>query len=220
MPRVALSRYARAVVRLAKPTPEFRAHVARGFCAPPLRAQHTQERTGLPLEDQLARYGRNNMRKIGSKKRFALIASTTAAVLIGSGVAVAYWTTTGSGTGTAATGTSSTVTVAPFGTAITGLYPGMATAVNVPFSITNSNVSGQYISTVALAVTSTQNGVTPQPGCTSADFTVTNATINAVVPSGTTNYATGNGATIKMIDTGVPQNLCKNVTVNLSFTAS
>src|SRR6478609_11095472 len=183
MPRVALSRYARAVVRLAKPTPEFRAHVARGFCAPPLRAQHTQERTGLPLEDSPARYGRNNMRKIGSKKRFALIATTTAAVLIGSGVAVAYWTTTGSGTGSATTGTASTVTVNQTGAAITGLYPG-GPAVQVPFNIVNGNVSGQYISTVALSVTNTTIAAVVQPGCTSADFTVTNGSVAAVVPAG------------------------------------
>ena len=92
------------------------------------------------------------MRKIGSKKRFALIATTVAAVLVGSGVAVAYWTTTGSGTGTAATGTTSTVTVNQTGAAITGLYPG-GPAVQVPFNIVNGNVSGQYITTVALSVT-------------------------------------------------------------------
>jgi len=159
------------------------------------------------------------MRKLGSKKRFVLIASTTAAVLIGSGVAFAYWTTTGSGTGTAATGTTSLVTVNQTGAAITGLYPG-GSAVNVPFNIVNSNVSGQYIATVALSVTNTTIAGVPQAGCTAADFTVTNGTIGAVVPNGTTNYATGNGATILMKDTGVNQNACKGVTVNLAFAAS
>ena len=159
------------------------------------------------------------MRKIGSKKRFALIATTTAAVLVGSGVAFAYWTTTGSGTGSATAGNSSTVTVNQTGAAITGLYPG-GPAVAVPFNIVNGNVSGQYIATVALSVSGTRNGVVAQPGCTAADFTVTAGTIGAVVPSGTTNYPTGNGATIKMIDTGVNQNLCKTVTVDLAFAAS
>ena len=159
------------------------------------------------------------MRKIGSKKRFALIATTTAAVLIGSGVAVAYWTTTGSGTGTAATGTTSTVTVNQTGAAITGLYPG-GPAVQVPFNIVNGNVSGQYIATVALSVTNTTIAAVVQPGCTAADFTVTNGTIGAVVPTGTTNYPTGVGATIKMLDTGVNQNACRGVTVNLAFAAS
>ena len=85
------------------------------------------------------------MRNLSSKKRFALIASTVAAVFVGGGIAVAYWTTTGSGTGTAATGNSSTVTVSS--TAITGLYPG-GPAVPIVLNVNNPNASAQYIATV------------------------------------------------------------------------
>jgi len=157
------------------------------------------------------------MRKIGSKKRFALIATTTAAVLVGSGVAFAYWTTTGSGNGTAATGTSSVVAITQTNT-VTGLYPG-GPAQTLQLNINNSNVSGQYVGIVTVAVVNTTIGAVVQAGCTAADFVVTNGTINAVVPAGTVNPYNASGATVKMIDTGVPQNACKGVTVNLSYTA-
>lgn len=152
------------------------------------------------------------MRKIGSKKRFALVATTVAAVLIGSGVAVAYWTTTGSGTGTAATGTDTGVTITSTST-ITGLYPG-GPAQDIDLNIDNPGPSAQYVGTVAVAVTSTSN-----PGCDASDFTVTDAAVNDDVPVGATNAYTGNGATIAMINKATNQDACKNVTVNLSFTA-
>jgi hypothetical protein len=154
------------------------------------------------------------MRKLGSKKRFAVIAATTAAVLVGGGVAVAYWTTTGTGTGSAATGDSSTVTVTQTNT-VTGLYPG-GPAADVDLHISNGNASAQHIATVTLT-----NVTTDQPGCTAADFAVTDATINADVPSGGDDYAGATtGASVQMIDTGSNQDACKNANVSFDLTAS
>jgi len=152
--------------------------------------------------------------RITHKRRFAAVAATTAAVLVGGGIAVAYWTTTGTGTGTATTGNSSTVTVTPDNVPA-GLYPG-GPAQDIDFSISNSNASAQYITTVAVAVTGTSDA-----NCDADNFTVTQPTMGVSVPSGGASYlGSATGATIAMDETGVNQDDCKDVTVNLSYTAS
>ena len=150
-----------------------------------------------------------------TKRGTLLVASLATALLVGGGVAFAYWTTTGSGTGSAAAGTSSAVVVTQTNT-VTGLYPG-GSAQNIDLNIANSNAAAQRLETVAVSVSSTSN-----PGCTAADFTVTDATIAAEVPSGSTNAYAGatTGASIKMKNTAGNQDLCKNVTINLAFNAS
>jgi len=150
-----------------------------------------------------------------TKRGTLLVASLATALLVGGGVAFAYWTTTGSGTGSAAAGDSSPVTVTQTNT-VTGLYPG-GSAQNIDLNIANSNAAAQRLETVAVSVSSTSNA-----GCTAADFTVTDATIGAEVPSGATNAYAGatTGATIKMKNAVTSQDACKNVTINLAFNAS
>jgi hypothetical protein len=150
-----------------------------------------------------------------TKRGTLLVASLATALLVGGGVAFAYWTTTGSGTGSAAAGDSSPVTVTQTNT-VTGLYPG-GSAQNIDLNIANSNAAAQRLETVAVSVSSTSNA-----GCTAADFTVTDATIGAEVPSGATNAYAGatTGATIKMNNAATSQDACKNVTINLAFNAS
>ena len=150
-----------------------------------------------------------------TKRGTLLVASLATALLVGGGVAFAYWTTTGSGTGSAAAGTSSAVVVTQTNT-VTGLYPG-GPAQDINLNIANSNSAAQRLETVAVSVSSTSDA-----GCTAADFTVTDATIAAEVPSGSTNAYAGatTGATIKMKNTGSSQDACKNATINLAFNAS
>jgi hypothetical protein len=150
-----------------------------------------------------------------TKRGTLLVASLATALLVGGGVAFAYWTTTGSGTGSAAAGDSSPVTVTQTNT-VTGLYPG-GPAQDIDLNIDNSNDADQYLAKVAVSVDSTSNA-----GCTAADFTVTDATIGAEVPSGATNAYAGatTGATIKMKNAATSQDACKNVTINLAFNAS
>lgn len=150
-----------------------------------------------------------------TKRGTLLVASLATALLVGGGVAFAYWTTTGSGTGSAAAGTSSPVVVTQTNT-VTGLYPG-GPAQNIDLNIANSNAAKQYLAKVAVSV-----GSTSDAGCTAADFTVTQATIGAEVPVGDTNAYAGatTGATIKMNNTGASQDACKNATINLAFSAS
>ena len=152
------------------------------------------------------------MRNIGSKKRFAIVASTVAAVLIGTGVAVAYWTTTGTGTGSASTASDTGVDV--HSDAVTGLYPGIAPQ-PIKLYIDNDGPSAQYVTAVDVEVTGTSDD-----DCDPADFVVTDGTIGADVPVGPNNVYGASGATITMTNTTDNQDACKNATIDLSFDAS
>src|SRR4051812_26049757 len=90
--------------------------------------------------------------RIKGSRKYGIVAGTVAAVLIGGGVAAAYWTTGGSGTGTAAAGTSANVTVAQTST-ISNLYPGGPSS-PVAFTITNSNPGPVYVGAVTVAIAS------------------------------------------------------------------
>lgn len=146
-----------------------------------------------------------------SRKKAAVVGGVTAVVLTG-GVAFAYWTSTGSGTGSATTGTSSPWTVTVEDVALGDLTPGGPTD-TVSFSVKNENSGVQRLVGTVASVTGTSN-----PGCTAADFDVSTTSITyGDVASG----ATVNGTfTIQMVDTGVNQDACKGVTVDLEVAAS
>jgi hypothetical protein len=150
-----------------------------------------------------------------NRKRYGIIAATTAAVLIGGGVAVAYWTISGSGTGSATTGTTTSLTVSGTNTP-SGLYPGGPSQA-VDFQIVNPNAGSVYVNQVTVSVTGTN-----KVGCDASDFSITQPTaIAAEVNAGTTSYAGGTtGAGIAMINKGVTQDACKNATVNLAFSSN
>ena len=149
------------------------------------------------------------------KRRFALVATTVAAMLVGGGVAVAYWTTTGTGTGSAATGTSSAFTITQDSTNA-GLTPGGA-AQNLNFTINNTGTSPQYVAGVAISITGTSSA-----SCAASNFAVTQPTITAGnIPTGPTAYlGSTTGASIQLVETGTNQDACKNVTVGLAYLAS
>ncbi len=129
-----------------------------------------------------------------SKKTFAIVASATAAVLVGGGVAVAYWTTTGSGSGSATAGTTTAFTIAQTN-AVTGLYPG-GPAANLSISVTNPGSSSAQITTVTAVASATD-----QPGCDAADFDVTVNAIptTTIAPAASVPFA--NVATVALTNT-------------------
>jgi hypothetical protein len=151
----------------------------------------------------------------GSSRTRAGVVAGTVLALIGGGLAIAYWTTSGTGTGTATAGTDTPVTVTQTGTTA-GLVPGGA-AQPISFDV-NSTAPGQVVNGVAIAVTGTSD-----PGCTADDFTVTQPTIAAAtaLSVGATSFAAvDTEASIAMINRPVNQDACKGATVNLSFTVS
>jgi len=155
-----------------------------------------------------------------SKKAKTIIAGAAIAGLASTGVAYAYWTTTGGGSGTAGTGTSQAVTMDQVGS-ISGLTPDSAPQ-NVNFSITNPATTNQYIA----SVTVTKSGLTAPLAdgthpCTLLDFSLTQPT---VVPGDLTSGAhtfSANGSTLQLVNNpSANQDGCKGATVSLTFTAN
>jgi len=154
------------------------------------------------------------MRTLGNKKkRLAAVAATVAAVLIGGGVATAYWTTTGSGSDSASisagTGTLTYTASSP----ITGLFPGA----EVDFDVDVNNTTGSpiQVGTVDISVTDVTGEASGV--CNPADFVVDDIVLGANVPAGTSTLTTG--STITMTNTNANQNACKGATVVLGFSS-
>ena len=139
--------------------------------------------------------------------------ATAAALLLGGGIAVAYWTSSGTGTGSAAAGTAASVTVTQSGT-VTGLYPdGPAQTITVV--VANPNDAAVNLAGVTAAVSGTD-----QAGCTAADFEISGPAYAGGTVSGN-GSVTSSAATIRMInDVGRNQDACKGATVALAFTAT
>lgn len=161
-----------------------------------------------------------------SKKRFALVATTTAAVLVGGGVAVAFWTTTGNGTGTAGVGTNTAVTVDQ-DTTISGLVPG-GPSTDIDFTVNNPSDGPQTINGVTVTIASVDKAVgAPAGACTAGDFSLVGGTINgshAILANDDLTYTSGaggdvanTGLNISMVNSGSNQDGCKGATVNLNY---
>jgi hypothetical protein len=148
------------------------------------------------------------------QRRMLILALLVVGVIAATG-AYAYWTLGGSGSGTAQTGTANDVTVNQTST-VSGLYPnGPAQGLSGNFD--NPNANAVVVSNVSAVVTGTSNA-----GCTSADFAIAGASTignGGVVASGN-GQGSWSGLTLQLIDTGVNQDACKNVTVNIAYTAS
>lgn len=155
------------------------------------------------------------------------VAVLTAGVLLGGGMAAAFWTTTGSGTGSGTVGTDAGVTVAQ-NSSVTGLVPGGA-AQALDFTVTNSSA------TTDVQITSVVIGFgTFAAGCSAADFTIVqpskpsvgtpvsiagggNAAFTSAAGAGPT---AGTGASIQMVNRAVNQDGCKLASVPLTYTVS
>ncbi len=146
-------------------------------------------------------------------------------MIVGGGVAFAYWTVGGSGSGTAQTGTSTDI-VANQTSTVTGLRPGGA-PVALTGNFDNPNTGPVYVSTVTASI----SGVTLADGvtgsCDAGDYTLANAEIpvNAEVPpgDGVGSWGVGldNGPTIAFNNSDTEnQDACKGATVNLRYTIS
>jgi hypothetical protein len=148
------------------------------------------------------------------KRRWLVAAVLFVALSIAAVAGYAYWTAGGTGTGTAGTGTTSSLTVNQTST-VSGLYPGgPAQALSGDFD--NPNAFGVYVATVSGAVSS----VAPA-ACGVANFQLNGSpvTLNTTVPAGN-GVGSWSGMSIQLLDTGVNQDVCKNATVTISYTAT
>jgi hypothetical protein len=157
------------------------------------------------------------MRSFLTRKR--VLALSVVAVLAITAAAIAYWTTSGTGTGSASTGTSSAVTVSQVGS-ITNLRPG-SPAQPIDFKISNAASESQYISSVAVSISSitAPNSDASHP-CTAADFALVQPNaVNQDLPSGDSTFSPS-GASLALTNSSSNQDGCKGATVNLAFSAS
>ncbi len=150
--------------------------------------------------------------KTMTRTGYVITGTTVAALLLGGGIAVAFWTTSGTGQGSAAAGTTTNVTITQTAP-ISNLYPdGPGAPIEV--DIYNPDDSDVTITSVTAAVTDTG-----AVGCTAADFAISgNVWDGGTIAGGATVSASG--AELSMIDTGLDQDACKGALVTLTYTAS
>jgi len=153
-------------------------------------------------------------------RKTTVLSAGLAFLVIGGGVAFAYWTAGGSGVGTAATGSSADITVVQT-SMVTLMGPGVA-AQSLVGNFTNAGSGPVYVTTVTASIDSVfQDGVVAV-GCSADDYTLTGAvmTVGREVPVGTA-VGTWSGATIAFNNnTAVNQDACKGATVNLAYAVS
>ena len=162
-----------------------------------------------------------------SKKQKALVGGVAVAVLGTSGVAFAYWTSTGSGTGTANTKTPTglQLEVASY-TSPTNMAPGVA-ADAITVTVHNKDSNNTKAQQVVVSITSVDKAVgAPAGPCVAGDYSLTGATMTVgaadLTPddaaAGGTDQTTFSGASLGFNNTGSNQDGCKGATVNLLFT--
>ena len=142
-------------------------------------------------------------------------------LLVGGGIAFAYWTVTGSGTGTGTTGNNEAITVKQTST-IANLRPGGA-AQTLSGNFDNPNPGPAYVTSVTVAIASvTKAQGAPTGTCDATDYTMSNATmsVNAEIPTGN-GVGAWTGATIAFNNKAATnQDACKGATVNFSYTSN
>jgi len=146
-------------------------------------------------------------------KKKVIVASIAAVAIAGAaGGAYAYWTNGGNGSGNAATTTTSAFNVVVDGSTNNDLSPDGPTD-NIAYHVTNVDSGTEYATTSTAVVTGTSN-----VGCTASDFSVTgNTFVAGPIAAGATKDWSVN---LKMIDTGLNQDACKNVTVTVKVTVA
>ena len=155
------------------------------------------------------------MKKHLSKRRVVLLAVVVVALAIASGVAFAYFSSSGSNTGTAGVGSSQNLAVAQSGTVPSGLVPGGA-AQDVKVTVTNNATFKQSLSALTISLDDTQLPA----GCSKDWFTVTSPTIALPIVLNASGGSTTLTGSIQMTESNSLQDNCKDATLHLNFVAS
>ncbi len=163
-----------------------------------------------------------------NKKRLAFVSGSLAVALVGGGLAIAYWTTTGSGTGAGTVGTSTAVSVTQDST-VSGLVPGGPSAA-LDFTVNNGGTGPQTINGVSVSVSKVTKAVgAPAGACTAGDFTVAQPALGGAIELavGDNTFTSGAGgdfanttAAVSMKNTASDQNGCKGATLEFTYTVS
>ncbi len=181
-------------------------------------------------------------------KKTAVVSVASVAVLGISGVAYAYFTSTGQGTGSATTGTSTAFTVSAPAVTSGDLVPsstiGTGVKDTVSYTVTNPSAGNQYLSSVVISVGSS-TGTSPSlvetnwtktvganPACSSHDFSVGGSAVGDGITAGSGSFTIhpnvdltpgqvySGTVTLQMIDNSANQDSCQAATVPLFIAAS
>ena len=154
------------------------------------------------------------------KRRLLPVALAILVLVVGSGVAYAYWTSNGLGSGTGSTTVGATDILTASSPALAAMYPGDTVQTVVITVKNNSTTQAAYATQVLVAVT------TNKTDCTADDFTLTGGTVAVgkdIAAGGTVVLTVANGfvpPTIKFFDSTSIQNACQNAAVTLTYTIS
>jgi hypothetical protein len=152
------------------------------------------------------------MRKLN--KKIVVGTAAAAVVLVGGGIAFAYWSTTGSGSGSA-TNAASNGTVVLHAAFAGGLTPGASETVT--YTADNAGTSSLRVGTITPTVSIDAAHVTS--GCAVTDFTIAPTTSNTTVAATTNGVAAGTG-TLFFADTAANQDGCKGATITLTLASN
>src|SRR5437879_3539231 len=142
------------------------------------------------------------MRNLFTRKRVVALAGA-AALVVGAGTVLAYWSTSGTGTGagSTATGNATAITVHQSGT-LSAMYPGDSPQA-LTFTLQNTDLNQKlHVASVSVAVTDVLNAsnVSIFGTCNGSDFTIVQpsaatvarevnaASTSAVINSGTIQF--------------------------------
>jgi hypothetical protein len=169
-------------------------------------------------------------------KKRVYVALTAVAALAIAGAAFAFFSSTGTGTGTATTGKSTLFAVVSTPDTLADLVPnnaiGSGVIDTVSYSVTNPSTGKQSLTQVVAKVANTDGStwtsqtILSKPACTAGDFSISGTTVG--LPYTSTEHAgdltagqtVNNTDTLQMVDNGLNQDNCQNVTVPLYFSAS
>ena len=153
-----------------------------------------------------------------AKKSIAIFSAAVLAIA-GTGVAFAYWTSSGSGEGTAATGDAVTNLTIVQTSTVTDLRPGGA-AQPLTGNFTNAAGNGPvYVTTVTASIGDITQAGGAVGACTADDYTLASAVmdVGVQVPEGT-GVGAWSGATIAFNNSAtVNQDGCQGATVQILY---
>lgn len=146
------------------------------------------------------------------RKRILVPVVAIAAIAV-AGIAVAYFTASGTGSGTASVGSAAGVTITDV-TFDNALYPGAST--NVRFTIRNaSSDTAVQVDKVVADTAAGTNGITGLPrGCSEADFSFGDVTVNASIDASGSTTASG---TLRLANTSANQDACQGASPVLNL---
>lgn len=154
-------------------------------------------------------------------RRIAIAGVTAGAVLLTGGVAFAFWSSTGTSAGAAEVAAAAAdLTVTQVG-APSGLFPG-GSPVDIVARVGNPSGTAIQLTDVTVTVTDVldSGGTSIGAGCPTTDFAIADTAYAGELIAAGGSSGDETVATIRLLETGVNQDACKNAVVVLSLVAS